>query len=66
MTDPLFLQITPELRGAIVNGPDGCRLVSVHHEPTGRALYGVEPDLAGALSWLANAPLIFAEAEGTA
>ena len=50
----------------MVAGPAGALLLSVFHEPTGRALYGTERDLASAEGWFEGARLIFAEAEGRA
>ena len=42
MSDPVFLKITPDLHGSIINGLSGQFIVSAFHEPSGRTIFGLE------------------------
>jgi len=66
MSDPVFLKITPDLHGSIINGLSGQFIVSAFHEPSGRTIFGLEDTYECALSWLDGSRLIFAEPDGSA
>lgn len=66
MSAPIFMQVTPELHGAIVAGVNSGFVCSVFHAPTGEALCGFEPTYERAVSWIESARIIFAQPEGRA
>ncbi|MDU8945611.1 hypothetical protein [Ovoidimarina sediminis] len=66
MSERISLQIASDIQGAIMPAPDGLYLVSAYHEPTGRAVYGIEDSAERALSWMEGARMVFAKPEGAA
>ena len=65
MSDPVFLKITPDLHGSIINGLSGQFIVSAFHEPSGRTVFGSEDTYEGEISWLDSSRLIFEGPEGS-
>lgn len=64
--EPLFVRVTEEIHGSIIETPNRFFLCSVFHEPSKRSLYGVESTLDHAYGWLDGSRLVFTDAGGSA